>query len=70
MIAGAAAAQMVKEQMEREARFADPQSSAAGRTRAQAAAPARLRLRAAQALRAAADRLAPAGDEAWRRPAR
>jgi hypothetical protein len=66
MIAGAAAAQMVKERMEGQVQFAERQSPAPARTPSPAVAPARLRRRAASALRAAADRLAPAGEDAWR----
>jgi hypothetical protein len=66
MIAGAAAAQMVKERMEGQTQVAERKPAAAERTSNPPAAPARVRLRAASALRAAADRLAPAREDTWR----
>jgi len=56
MIAGAAAAQIVKQQIEGEDRRAKRPAS---RGRSRVAAPRRLRMLAATALHAAAERLAP-----------
>jgi hypothetical protein len=64
MIAGAAAAQIVKEQMED--RAAEPKQLAAAPER-RPARRGRLRTGLAVALRATADRLAPL-DERWREP--